>query len=30
MNVWLHQRVMENLAQNGGGVAANLLNEPTA
>ena len=26
MNVWLHEQVMNNLAQNGGGVAANLLN----
>ena len=30
MNVWLHQKVMENLAQNGGQVAANLTNKPTA
>ena len=25
MNVWLHKKVMENLAQDNGGVAANLL-----
>ena len=30
MNVWLHQKVMENLSQQGGQVAANLLNKPTA
>ena len=28
MNVWLHAKVMENLAQQGGQVAANLLNKP--
>jgi len=27
MNVWLHQKVMENLAQDNGQVAANLLNK---
>ena len=26
MNVWLHEQVMNKLAENGGGVAANLLN----
>jgi hypothetical protein len=30
MNVWLHEKVMTNLAQNGGQVAANLMNQPTA
>jgi hypothetical protein len=29
MNVWLHGKVMENLAQQGGQVAGNLLNPPT-
>ena len=29
MNVWLHEKVMTNLAQNGGQVAANLMNQPT-
>ncbi len=28
MNVWLHAKVMENLAQQGGQVAGNLLNPP--
>ena len=29
MNVWLHGKVMDNLAQQGGQVAGNLLNPPT-
>jgi len=30
MNIWLHEKVMANLAQDGGQVAANLQNKPTA
>ena len=30
MNVWLHAKVMENLAQQGGQVAGNLLNKPAS